>query len=101
MNLDTVRAISEQITIMETTISAEKVRKQASQICREYLQVLFFTVSLNLHMYLTLLLNKNLNLQGSWKNVPKTHLIIRQISGGLSNLVFYVGLPSDVKTEGN
>ena len=32
-------------------------------------------------------------LQGSWKLVNAKQLEIRQISGGLSNLVFYVGLP--------
>jgi choline/ethanolamine kinase len=53
---------------METPLQSEKVREKAYQLCREYLQ-------------------------GSWKLVCAKQLEIRQISGGLSNLVFYVGLP--------
>jgi len=53
---------------METPLQSEKVREKAHQLCREYLQ-------------------------GSWKLVGAKQLEIRQISGGLSNLVFYVGLP--------
>lgn len=53
---------------METPVQSEKVREKAHQLCKEYLQ-------------------------GSWKGVAAKQLDIRQISGGLSNLVFYVGLP--------
>jgi len=56
-------------------MSQDKVTQQASQICQEYLQ-------------------------GVWKKVPPHHLVIRQISGGLSNLVFYVGLPSGFSPTG-
>jgi len=60
---------------MEATLSAEKVREKASQICTEYLQ-------------------------GVWSKVPTSQLKIRQISGGLSNLVFFVGLPPGFFAEG-
>jgi len=53
---------------METPVQSEKVREKAFQLCREYLQ-------------------------GTWKTVHPHQLVIRQISGGLSNLVFFVGLP--------
>jgi len=57
---------------METPHQSEKVREKAYQLCREYLQ-------------------------GSWKHVSARQLEIRQISGGLSNLVFYVGMPKGVQ----
>jgi len=60
---------------METTVQSEKVREKAFQLCREYLQ-------------------------GSWKSVNPHQLVIRQISGGLSNLVFFVGLPPGSKPKG-
>ena len=69
---------------METPLQSEKVREKAHQLCREYLQVK------NLSNHLILYLS---TLQGSWKLVNAKQLEIRQISGGLSNLVFYVGLP--------
>ena len=89
---------------MDTPISTEKVREKASQICLEYLQVMlrsslmegivnisnketikFFTITIS---------------QGVWRNVPAHQLQIRQISGGLSNLVFFVGLPPGVQPKG-
>lgn len=54
---------------METLVQSDQVREKAFQLCKEYLQ-------------------------GAWKLVSAKQLEIRQISGGLSNLVFYVGLPS-------
>ena len=38
--------------------------------------------------------------QGAWKKVSPLQLKIRQISGGLSNVVFYVGLPAGVLPAG-
>eukprot|EP00092_Neocalanus_flemingeri_P011160 GFUD01012022.1.p1 GENE.GFUD01012022.1~~GFUD01012022.1.p1 ORF type:complete len:406 (+),score=105.29 GFUD01012022.1:136-1353(+) len=60
---------------METPVQSEKVREKAHQLCREYLQ-------------------------GSWKTILPHQLVIRQISGGLSNLVFFVGLPQGSKPKG-
>jgi len=60
---------------METPVQSDKVREKAYQLCREYLQ-------------------------GSWKTIHPHQLVIRQISGGLSNLVFYVGLPPGSKPKG-
>jgi len=57
---------------METPVQSEKVREKAYQLCKEYLQ-------------------------GAWKMVSAKQLEIRQISGGLSNLVFYVGLPQGMQ----
>jgi len=54
------------------TAQNEKVRDEAFRLCREFLQ-------------------------GRWKEVTKNELSIRQISGGLSNLVFYVGLPDHLE----
>jgi len=53
---------------METPFQSGKVRERAFHLCSQYLQ-------------------------GSWKKISPQQLVIRQISGGLSNLVFYVGLP--------
>jgi len=60
---------------METQLQNDKVREKAHQLCQEYLQ-------------------------GRWNTVGPHQLVIRQISGGLSNLVFYVGLPKGCDTLG-
>ena len=44
--------------------------------------------------------NKFHYFQGSWKSIHPHQLVIRQISGGLSNLVFFVGLPPGSKPKG-
>jgi len=49
-------------------VHEDKVREKAYQLCKEYLQ-------------------------GKWKEIVSSQLVIKQISGGLSNVVFYVGLP--------
>jgi len=56
-------------------MEAEKIREKAWQLCKEFLQ-------------------------GAWKDVGKDELIIRHISGGLSNLVFSVGLPNHARIKG-
>ena len=38
--------------------------------------------------------------KGAWRAVGPAQLQVRQISGGLSNLVFYIGLPPGVAVEG-
>lgn len=53
----------------------EKVREKAYTLCKEYLQ-------------------------GKWKQLKMHQLCIRQISGGLSNIVFYVGMPEGMEPEG-
>ncbi|XP_023322093.1 choline/ethanolamine kinase [Eurytemora carolleeae] len=39
-------------------------------------------------------------MQGSWKLISPNQICIKQISGGLSNLVFFVGLPDSVDPVG-
>jgi len=56
-------------------VQSDKVREKAFQLCKEYLQ-------------------------GTWKAIQPHQLVIRQISGGLSNLVFYVGLPPGSQPSG-
>ena len=56
-------------------MEAEKIREKAWQLCKEFLQ-------------------------GAGKDVGKDELIIRHKSGGLSNLVFSVGLPSHARIKG-
>ncbi|KAM7350970.1 choline/ethanolamine kinase isoform 2-T3 [Cochliomyia hominivorax] len=56
----------------------EEIRLAASRICRDYLN-------------------------GRWKVVPADQLIVKRISGGLSNFLYYVSLPpqQDINTEVN
>jgi len=60
---------------METKVQSEKVQTQAFHLCREYLK-------------------------GRWKEVAQHTIKVRQISGGLSNLVFYIGLPDNLEPIG-
>ncbi|XP_061391490.1 choline/ethanolamine kinase [Musca vetustissima] len=48
--------------------SFEEIRQAAARICRDYLN-------------------------GRWKEVPTEQLIVKRISGGLSNFLYYVSLP--------
>ncbi|XP_058981209.1 choline/ethanolamine kinase isoform X2 [Musca domestica] len=50
--------------------SFEEIRQAAARICRDYLN-------------------------GRWKEVPTEQLIVKRISGGLSNFLYYVSLPQD------
>ena len=81
---------------METPVQSEKVREKAYQLCREYLQVKFqFSYFLSI-----ICISTNFSLfKGSWKTIHPHQLVLRQISGGLSNLVFYVGLPPGIKPK--
>ena len=86
---------------MDTPISTEKVREKASQICLEYLQVMakgpvLFTGIVNISTKEKYIFIP----QGVWRIVPANQLQIRQISGGLSNLVFFVGLPPGIQPKG-
>ena len=86
---------------MDTPISTEKVREKASQICLEYLQVMvkgpvLFTGIVNISTKKKYIFIP----QGIWRIVPANQLQIRQISGGLSNLVFFVGLPPGIQPKG-
>lgn len=53
----------------------EEIRHAASRICRDYLN-------------------------GQWKVIPADQLIVKRISGGLSNFLYYVSLPQDNTSEG-
>ena len=46
------------------------------------------------------ILHQTVTVQGAWRGVGPAQLQVRQISGGLSNLVFYIGLPPGVAVEG-
>ncbi|XP_073822783.1 choline/ethanolamine kinase isoform X2 [Musca autumnalis] len=50
--------------------SFEEIRQAAARICRDYLN-------------------------GRWKEVPTEQLIVKRISGGLSNFLYYVSLPQE------
>ncbi|XP_037955318.1 choline/ethanolamine kinase-like isoform X2 [Teleopsis dalmanni] len=52
------------------TASLEEIRKIASRLCRDYLT-------------------------GRWKVVSEDDLIVKRISGGLSNFLYYIRLPQD------
>ncbi|XP_075149280.1 choline/ethanolamine kinase isoform X2 [Haematobia irritans] len=56
------------------TASFEEIRQAAGRICRDYLN-------------------------GEWKEVSPDKLIVKRISGGLSNLLYYVSLPQDNPTS--
>lgn len=56
-------------------MEAEQIRAKAWQLGREFLQ-------------------------GAWREVEPEALLIRHISGGLTNLVFSVGLPKNVRPRG-
>ncbi|XP_067000820.2 choline/ethanolamine kinase [Anabrus simplex] len=53
----------------ETMTEQEDIREKAHRLCREYLH-------------------------GAWRTVTAQELIIKKVSGGLSNLLFYCALPS-------
>ncbi|CAH2242832.1 jg22679 [Pararge aegeria aegeria] len=53
----------------------EEMREVAGRICRNYLH-------------------------GAWKSVDPTDLDFKRISGGLSNFIYYVALPSDASKIG-
>jgi len=57
---------------IDSKAQLEKVRERAFYLCKEYLQ-------------------------GRWKRISQSQLVLKQISGGLSNLVFYVGLPEGLE----
>ncbi|XP_040570731.1 choline/ethanolamine kinase isoform X2 [Lepeophtheirus salmonis] len=41
------------------------------------------------------------NLKGAWSDVSPDKIIISQISGGLSNLLYHCSLPEGIRSEGN
>ncbi|XP_059220600.1 choline/ethanolamine kinase isoform X3 [Stomoxys calcitrans] len=67
---DSFNVIVEVRQLFGAQASFEEIRHAAGRICRDYLN-------------------------GQWKEVPSDQLIVKRISGGLSNLLYYVSLPPD------
>ncbi|XP_055902844.1 choline/ethanolamine kinase isoform X3 [Eupeodes corollae] len=59
-----------------TTASMDEIRNAASRLCRDYLT-------------------------GRWKSISAEDIVVKRISGGLSNFLYYISLPAEEVSDKN
>lgn len=63
-------------SVTSPVTSVEDIREMAAKLCRDYLH-------------------------GAWRRIQPHHMVLKKVSGGLSNLLYYCALPPDVETIKN